>query len=477
MVFSSSVFMFFFLTGVLLVYFVFLRKRSHRNIFLTLASLFFYGWGEPSFMFVMLFSIAVNWICGRLIADNMGSKKKRFLVLAVVLDIGLLSVYKYLMFIMENLNWAFGLHMPIPSIALPIGISFFTFQAMSYVIDVYRGDGVAQKKFMNVCLYIAFFPQLIAGPIVRYQTVADEINDRKETLTDFAKGSRRFMQGLAKKALLANNLGLLVDSALKIPTNELSVVGAWIVAACYVFQAYYDFSGYSDMAIGLGLMFGFHFLENFNFPMLGRSMSGFWRRWHLSLGTWFRDYVFIPLGGSRGKPLRVLLNMLIVWFLTGLWHGADWNFVVWGLITFFFLAIERFTGLGKWMDKHPVGHVYTIVVIFSISIFLRMGMIDSATMMTTGTVMDSFKFIGAMYGATSAGFFDEVAGMYLREYGVFILFAILCSVPLMSMIENRFKLKESFTAPVRAVSLAAVFVLALSYIIMGGYNPFIYFNF
>ncbi|MEF9973235.1 MAG: MBOAT family O-acyltransferase [Clostridia bacterium] len=467
MVFSSSEFLFCFLPLVMLVYFL-LKKRTHRNMFLMGASLVFYAWGEPWFVFVMLFSILVNWFAGLMIGKYaLNPKKKKLIVmLAVVFNLALLGVFKYLMFVMNNVNWAFGLHMPVPQIILPIGISFFTFQAMSYVIDVYRGDGQVQKSFWNVCLYVSFFPQLIAGPIVRYQTIADEIENRQETLSDFEEGARRFLVGLAKKVLLANNLALLADSAFALKTGELSVLSAWLGAIAYLWQVYFDFSGYSDMAIGMGRMFGFHFLENFNFPMISRTVTEFWSRWHISLGTWFRDYLYFPLGGSRVCKSRAVFNMFVVWSLTGLWHGAAWTYLLWGVGFFVLLALEKFTPLGKWMAKHPIGHVYAMVAITTVTVLIR-----------SANMTDAMAFVGAMYGAAGHGLFDATAGMYLREYGFFVLAALIVALPVGPFVQRVLHIPESAMELLRGILLALGFLAALTYIVMGGYNPFIYFNF
>ncbi len=468
MVFSSSEFLFFFLPFVLAVYFGLMRGRGARNLLLTLVSLFFYAWGEPWFVFVMLASIAFNWLCALEIDKRRETgAAKGWLMFSVVGNLGLLGAFKYLMFVLENINLAFGAHIPVPKILLPIGISFFTFQAMSYVIDVYRGDGKVQKNFMNVCLYVSFFPQLIAGPIVRYQTVADEINERFENMDDFTRGARRFMVGLGKKVILANSLALLVDNAFSHAPSELSVVGAWLGAIAYLWQVYYDFSGYSDMAIGMGWMFGFHFLENFDYPMISRSVTEFWRRWHISLGTWFRDYLFIPLGGSRGKSTwRLLFNMFVVWSLTGLWHGAYWKYLFWGIGFFIFLALERFTGLSKKLDKQPLGVLYAMIAVTTITVLIRSDNMTYAS-----------GFIGSMYGINSSGFWDATAAMYVREYGVFVALALLIGLPIGRFVKEKLHVPERAFELLSAVGLIAVFVVSLSYIVMGGYNPFIYFNF
>ncbi len=468
MVFSSSEFLFFFLPIVLIVYYGLLRSRGVRNFFLTIVSLFFYAWGEPWFVFVMLLSIAFNWLCALQIDARRGRRGgKAWLTAAIIGNLTLLGAFKYLMFILKNLNWAFSAHLPVPDIILPIGISFFTFQALSYVIDVYRGDGKVQRNFMNVCLYISFFPQLIAGPIVRYQTIADEIGDRTESGDDFVRGARRFMVGLGKKVILANSLALLVDSAFAHAPSELSVGAAWLGAIGYLWQVYYDFSGYSDMAIGLGWMFGFHFLENFNYPMISRSITEFWRRWHISLGSWFRDYLFIPLGGSRVKSVwRLLFNMFVVWSLTGLWHGASWNYIVWGIGFFVLLAFERLTGLSKKLDRHPMGMLYAMIAVTTITVMIRATSLGYAS-----------GFIGVMYGVNASGFWDATASLYVREYGVFVALALLIGLPVGKYVREKLRVPERTYEILSALGIVAVFVISLSYIVMGGYNPFIYFNF
>ncbi|MEG2421432.1 MAG: MBOAT family O-acyltransferase, partial [Oscillospiraceae bacterium] len=335
MLFSSSVFLFAFLPIVLLCYFGPLRgKRRGQNLFLLVSSLFFYAWGEPWFVLVMMGSIAANYGFGLWVArqKERGESYRVPMVLAVVSNLTLLFLFKYLTFVLTNLR-GLGLPMMVPVIALPIGISFFTFQAMSYVIDVARGHGEAQRSILNVGLYVSFFPQLIAGPIVKYETVADQIMNREETWEDFSAGISRFLVGLGKKVLLSNQLAVVADAAFNFG-GDLSVSFAWLGALAYSLQIFLDFSGYSDMAIGLGRLFGFHFLENFNYPYLSTSITDFWRRWHISLGTWFRDYVYIPLGGNRTSKRVHIRNLFVVWLLTGIWHGANWTFVAWGLFYF-----------------------------------------------------------------------------------------------------------------------------------------------
>lgn len=453
MIFSSASFLFAFLPCVAIIYYL-LRSRTARNVFLTFVSLFFYAWGEPWFVLVMLLSIVINWFIALRIGA--GEHKKAWLVVGLVCDLGLLAVFKYLGFLMENVNWIFRLSLPVPQIVLPIGISFFTFQAISYIVDVYRGDGRVQKNLMNVCLYISFFPQLIAGPIVRYQTFDDQITTRRETLDDFCEGVRRFIVGLAKKVLLANNLAALADTAFAMKTTELSLVGTWLAAASYMLQLYFDFSGYSDMAIGLARMFGFHLLENFNLPFIARSIAGFWKRWHISLTSWFRDYLYFPLGGSRVSKGRLLFNMGVVWVLTGFWHGAQWTYLVWGFLFFVLQAFERFSGAGKWLEKHRIGHLYVFLVVMIASVVSRADSIPHA--------LDLYR---SMFGLDGSAIFDDTARMFLREYGVFLAAGVLCCLPVPKRIPDA----------VRGVGLAVAGFVAITYVVMGSYNPFIYFNF
>ena len=453
MIFSSASFLFAFLPCVAIVYYL-LRSRTARNVFLTFVSLFFYAWGEPWFVLVMLLSIVINWFIALRIGA--GGHKKAWLVVGLVCDLGLLAGFKYLGFLMENVNWIFHLSLPVPQIVLPIGISFFTFQAISYIVDVYRGDGRVQKSLMNVCLYISFFPQLIAGPIVRYQTFDDQITTRRETLDDFCEGVRRFIVGLAKKVLLANNLAALADTAFAMQTTELSLVGTWLAAASYMLQLYFDFSGYSDMAIGLARMFGFHLLENFNLPFIARSIAGFWKRWHISLTSWFRDYLYFPLGGSRVSKGRLLFNMGVVWVLTGFWHGAQWTYLAWGFLFFVLQAFERFSGAGKWLEKHRIGHLYVFLVVMIASVVSRADSIPHA--------LDLYR---SMFGLDGSAIFDDTARMFLREYGVFLAAGVLCCLPVPKRIPDA----------VRGVGLAVAGFVAITYVVMGSYNPFIYFNF
>ena len=471
MVFSSIEFLFYFLPVTLIGYYALKRWRRAGNVFLSVMSLGFYAFGAPKFFPIMMASIVLNWLFG-LWVDRVREDRKKAklaLTLMVVFNLGLLGVFKYLMFLMNSLNMWLGLRLPVPQITLPIGISFFTFQAMSYVIDVYRGQGKVQKNLVNVCLYISFFPQLIAGPIVRYQTVAEEIEGRRENLDDFIEGTVRFMRGLCKKMLLANNMGLLVDTAFRpdmLNSGNLSVVGAWLAACAYLMQVYYDFSGYSDMAIGLGRMFGFHFLENFTYPFICKSVSEFWSRWHISLGSWFRDYLYIPLGGSRESKPRLVFNMLVVWTLTGLWHGAAWTYFLWGLGFGLFLVVERMTGMGKWMGRHPVGHFYALFVVVTITVMIRSDNVKAAGI-----------FYASMFGLNGAPLFNGLTRAFLREYGLFLAAGVLFSLPVPEFLRDRLHVSPNLMKVVGGAALLALTFIAITYVAVGSYNPFIYFNF
>ena len=468
MVFSSNSFLFLFLPVVLLLYYAVRKNRNLANALLTVMSLVFYAWGETKFVFVMLISIFLNWLMALGIEKYRSKPASKLLLIAsLVMDIGLLGVFKYTSFIVRNLNSAFSLSLPDPELMLPIGISFFTFQAMSYVIDVYRGKGKAQRRFVGVCLYISFFPQLIAGPIVRYETVADEIMNRCENKDDFIFGCRRFLKGLCKKVLIANGLSELVDYVFAFDAASTSLVLNWVAAACYLMQVYYDFSGYSDMAIGLGRMFGFHFLENFNMPFISKSVTEFWRRWHISMCTWFRDYVFFPLGGSRVKSrVRAMFNMFVVWALTGLWHGAEWTFILWGVGFFVIQAIEKLTGLGKWMERHAVGHFYAMLVVVVITVLIRCDNISAA-----------LEFYHGMFVPGSVCVINDVSLLLIKNYLWVIIAAVVFSLPLDNIAKVRLHIPENVLEVIKCAGLIAASFLAVTSIAAGGYSPFIYFNF
>lgn len=467
MLFSSSVFLFLFLPVVLLVYYLPLRRwRQGQNVFLLLASLGFYAWGEPWFVLVMLGSILANYGFGLWVdaCKRAGRTCAPPLVTALAVNLGILFVFKYLTFTLGILN-RLGAAFVIPGIELPIGISFFTFQALSYVLDVHRDRGEVQRSPLKVGLYISFFPQLIAGPIVKYETVAQQIDHRKETWADFSAGCSRFIVGLGKKVLLSNQLAVVADRAFGLG-DGLSASFAWLGALCYTLQIYYDFSGYSDMAIGLGKMFGFHFLENFNYPYISRSITEFWRRWHISLSTWFRDYVYFPLGGSRvDSRAKHIRNLFVVWLLTGIWHGANWTFLAWGLFYFVLLVLEKYGGLGRgW----PVWAkwLFTFLMVNFAWVLFRADSLAAAG-----------QYLQAMLGL-GAGGWDELTALYLRENWTVLAASVLFAGPLAPRLRDWAAKKDSPLLDAGyAVLAAAVFLVSAAFLIKGTYNPFIYFNF
>lgn len=467
MLFSSTTFLFVFLPLSLCIYYTLLRNKRHlQNLFLFIVSILFYAWGEPTFIFLMLLSIAANFFFGQYIGNrgNKPVKTKIVLLLAISFNLLILFVFKYLTFTLSNINSLFSLSCTVPNITLPIGISFFTFQAMSYVIDVYRGEQ-HQKNIFYLGLYISFFPQLIAGPIVRYETVAKEINDRKETFGDFSDGVFRFIIGLGKKVLIANTMAVVADLFFDTDATNLSVLSSWLGVVAYTFQIFFDFSGYSDMAIGLGKMFGFHFLENFDYPYISLSITEFWRRWHISLGTWFRDYLYFPLGGSRVKrKSRMIFNLFVVWLMTGIWHGANWTFVFWGLMYFVLLVIEKLTGFHKHTKLKALHYIYTILFVMIGWVFFRSASINNA-----------IRYIAVMFGATGL-VVDNSALFYLRENVVCFVLAGLLSTPLIRWFRRKY-LANNIGQVIVTIVLLLVFLLSVVYIVKGTYNPFIYFNF
>lgn len=466
MLFSSIPFLYYFLPCVLLVYFA--APKKLKNSVLLLASLFFYGWGEPKYLLLMLFSIMQGYIFGLLIEKSRERRSgKLCLAAGVVLSLAMLAYFKYADFMIANLNALTGLSVPFLKIALPIGISFYTFQIVSYLIDVYRGEVPAQRNFIDLAAYIAMFPQLIAGPIVRYSDIAAQIGSRTHTCAGAAYGVRRFVIGLSKKILIANLLGSLA-SAYK-TTQDASVLFGWLYAAAFMLQIYYDFSGYSDMAIGLGSIFGFRFSENFNYPYIAGSITEFWRRWHISLGSWFRDYLYIPLGGSRKGKARQLLNILIVWLATGLWHGAAWTFVLWGLWFAVLLLLEKLALLPV-LEKHRVlGHVYTLF-------FVTLGFV----LFDADSAAQAVSRISAMLGAGGLPLSSTQAVYYLKSYGPLLVLGILCATPLPKMIVA--KLRKSKGAATALDVLEPLFVLiplllGTAFLVDGSFNPFLYFRF
>lgn len=473
MLFSSTTFIYLFLPVVLFLnYIVFRKSRSLQNVSLLLASLFFYAWGEPKFVLIMIASISVNWFFGLAIdrrrVDRVWSKL--IIALDVIYNLSVLFVFKYLTFTGNILNhFLMGGSLSVPDIALPIGISFFTFQAMSYVIDVYRNKGEVQTNILYVGLYISFFPQLIAGPIVRYETIAEQIRNRKETWDDFLDGFARFIVGLSKKVLLANSFAILADQAFDLLRDggSISVAFAWLGAIAYTFQIFFDFSGYSDMAIGLGRMFGFHFLENFNYPYISTSVSEFWRRWHMSLGTWFRDYVYFPMGGSRVGKGRNVFNLFVVWSLTGLWHGANYTFITWGLMYFVLIAGEKITDF-----EHKKPHGFSIGRWAYTMFFVVIGWV----VFRAESISDAFMYIKSMFGLNDNVLIDGLFQGWFSQNVILLLFGIALSAPLFRLLNERTK-DSSLAAYVKAFGLIALFIFSVANLVSSTYNPFIYFNF
>ncbi len=462
MSFSSCIFIFLFLPALFALYFAIPERfREARNNILLLFSLMFYAWGEPVFVFVMLLSIAVNYVCGRVAV-----KRPRLgVTLASVIGLGLLVYYKYTGLLLSIANSVFGLSLPVPEIVLPIGISFFTFQGLSYVIDVARGDAPVQKNPLHVALYVSLFPQLIAGPIVRYQTVAAEIVQRHESLNEAAEGVRRFMIGLGKKMLLANTMGQIADRAFGLSAGELTWDIAWLGALAYTLQIYFDFSGYSDMAIGLGRVLGFHFLENFNYPYISRSITEFWRRWHISLSTWFRDYVYIPLGGNRCSKGRWVFNLLAVWVLTGIWHGAAWNFMLWGLYFGVLLLLEKLV-LNRVLNHLPqvVRWAYAFVLVVLGWVLFRAESLDQVVW-----------YVQAMF--TPAQGLNRLTLYCLHEYSVELLASCIGCIPFATWLRQKEQQKGGVLTLGANVWALAVFGLSVVWLISSSFNPFIYFRF
>ncbi len=475
MLFSSTIFLFVFLPSVLILYYGLCRKENTRNIILLLASLGFYAWGEPKVVFIMIMCIAVNYIFGLLVDKYRTNRVKSISVLTcmVIFNLTVLGIFKYSGFIVQNINLAMNAGITVPQVALPIGISFFTFQSISYVIDVYRQNGSALKNPMDVGLYVAFFPQLIAGPIVRYETIANEIHGRKETESDFASGIVRFITGLGKKVLLSNQFAIIADEAYGyLGDPSFNVAFAWLGAITYTLQIYFDFSGYSDMAIGLGRMFGFHFDENFNFPYTAKSISEFWRKWHISLSTWFRDYVYFPIGGSRvDKKWKLARNLMIIWLLTGIWHGANWTFITWGIYFGLLITIEKFTGIDKWFENSKVvGHIYTLVLVIISWVIFR-----------ANNIHEAVDYIKSMLGLGGLEITNSLTTWYITESAIILVIGVIGALPISRIIHNHYdksaiKLQRVYGCIV-ILTLALVFFVSVSYLVKGTYNPFIYFNF
>ena len=471
MVFSSIPFLYYFLPIVLLCYAI--APAKCKNMVLLLASLVFYAWGEPKLVLLMAVSVVLGYVFGLLIEKHRGTiHAKYYMIASIVISVGLLGYFKYADFFIANINMATGLSLLLLKVALPIGISFYTFQLISYIVDVYRGTA-AQHSLLNLATYIAMFPQLIAGPIVRYTDIAKDLTDRVHRFEDIAYGIRRFVIGLSKKVLIANQLGELCDIFQS--SGEQSVLFFWMYAISVSLQIYFDFSGYSDMAIGLGRLFGFKFMENFNYPYISKSVTEFWRRWHISLGSWFRDYIYIPLGGNRVSKGRHLFNIFVVWFLTGFWHGAAWNFIVWGLYFAVLLVIEKFFML-KYMERMPKVLVHGYVLLASVISFV---IFDAANMAS------AFAYIGAMFGFGGLPLVSVETLYYLRSYAILLILALIGATPLVKSIANRIMtaqwtestLGTVLSTALELLVLIVLFVVSTAYLVDGSFNPFLYFRF
>lgn len=461
MVFSSLLFLFIFLPVFLTVYFI--LPKNLRNLILFLASLMFYAWGEPVYVSIMIFSTVLDYTCGRII-DHFREHKlipKLGLGLSLIGNLGMLGFFKYADFFISNTNALLGTHWDLLRIALPIGISFYTFQTMSYTIDLYRGKIQVQKNIIAFGAYVSMFPQLIAGPIVTYATVEKELNHREVTFEDFGLGAMRFIEGLGKKVLIANNIGLLWDQILNTPINNLSIIGAWLGAISFGLQLYFDFSGYSDMAIGLGQMLGFRFPENFNYPYIAKSVSDFWRRWHMTLTGWFREYVYIPLGGNRVSKPRFYLNILIVWFLTGFWHGAGWNFILWGLFFAVLMIIER-SFLLKYLEKLP-SFISRFYLLFVVTI--------SWVLFAHDSLEQAISYLKVMFGIGTNSFINTPSLYAITNFYVLIIIGIVFATPLMNNLKAR--LNEWVVFAFYVVTL----FLSTAYLVDATFNPFLYFRF
>lgn len=468
MLFSSIVFLFTFLPAVVILYY--LLPVRFRNVILLLASLVFYAWGEPVYLFLMLLSILFNYFSGLDIARNLQDKRaaKRSLVFNLIINLAVLGFFKYEGFVLDTLNGILPVHISYHALPLPIGISFYTFQILSYIIDVYRGNVKVQTNLPNFTLYVTMFPQLIAGPIVQYADVDEQLASREVSRTKFGEGSMYFIRGLAKKVLLANTSGMIFTEVSGLAKGNIAVMTAWLGAFAYMFQIYFDFSGYSDMAIGLGKMFGFEFNMNFNYPYVSKSITEFWRRWHISLSSWFRDYVYIPLGGNRVSKIKHIRNLLIVWFLTGLWHGAAWNFVAWGLYYGVILIIEKYL-LSPVLDRLPdvVRHIYSIVLV-----------VIGWVLFFSSSFGQAADYIRVMFGAGAHGFADRESMYLLTSNLILWLILIFGSTPLVHFrYEHMLRTKKWNTTIINSVVYVALFIVCIAYLVTETYNPFLYFRF
>ncbi len=466
MLFSSIPFLYFFLPCVLVLYFA--VPRCLKNAVLMLVSLFFYAWGEPKYVLLMAATIGIGYVTGLLIEKFKGKAlSKVFLGVSVIVDLGFLAYFKYADFFIENFNAVTGLSLPLLRIALPIGISFYTFQIMSYSIDVYRGDVPAQKNPVNLAAYVTMFPQLIAGPIVRYADIAKQLKDRTHSFEKAAAGIRRFVIGLAKKILIANTLGELCD--IFRASDEKAVLYYWLYAVAFALHIYFDFSGYSDMAIGLGKIFGFDFLENFNYPFVSSTVTEFWRRWHMSLGSWFRDYVYIPLGGNRVSKVRWFFNIFVVWLLTGFWHGAAWNFIIWGLFFAVLLVIEKLF-LKDFLEKTKVIK----------RVYIALAVLISFVIFNATDMKEAFQYIGGMFGAGDIPLVSAETLYYLKSYALVLVLSLIGSTPVIKTAALRLCNGEKTAKVINVlepVVIAALLIVMTAYLVDGSFNPFLYFRF
>ncbi|MBS6509987.1 MAG: MBOAT family protein [Paraclostridium bifermentans] len=468
MVFSSIVFLFTFLPITLILYYI--SPRKMKNIVLLLISLIFYAWGEPVYVFLMMFTTVFDYLIGLLINKYRRNKikSKQIFIVAVLVNLGILGFFKYYGFVIENINSVFSLNIGYNQLPLPIGISFYTFQTLSYVIDVYLDKVKVQKSLISFGLYVTMFPQLVAGPIVRYTDIDYQLKHRTHSMNKFGEGVDRFIQGLSKKVLLANNIGMIFTSIQQYDASEISVLTAWLAIAAYTLQLYFDFSGYSDMAIGLGKMLGFDFIENFNYPYISKSVTEFWRRWHISLGSWFREYVYIPLGGNRCSTIFQLRNLCIVWFLTGLWHGADWNFILWGLYYGLILIIEKFL-LKDILERMPsfIQHIYTMVLVMI-----------GWTFFGIESIQKSLEYIKVMFFLNGNKIIDSTFIYYLHTNLILLIILILCSTPIVNKVFKKIIQNGRMEGVTLAVTVQFVLLfLSIAYLVNETYNPFLYFRF
>ncbi len=470
MIFSSIFFLYVFLPITLVLYF--LMPRPGKNVVLLIVSLIFYAWGEPIYVFLMLFSIIFNYLTGMEIdvyrSEGEEGRVRFCFWLAVGVNLGLLGFFKYYGFFMENLNAILPFTIPYKELPLPVGISFYTFQTLSYVIDVYKGEVKVQKNVLSFGLYVTMFPQLIAGPIVQYSDIEKQLKKRKTSLTKFGEGTTWFLRGLGKKVLLANNIGMAFDAINAIPRGELSILAAWVGCLAYTMQIYYDFSGYSDMAIGLGKMFGFEFMKNFDYPYIAKSITEFWRRWHISLSSWFRDYVYIPLGGSRVSLPKCIRNLFVVWILTGFWHGAAWNFIIWGLYYGILLCLEKYV-FHSLLEKMPnvFKHIYTMFFVMIGWVFFFSSSMGSA-----------FGYLGAMFGLNGMPFADSSAKYYLTSNLWILIICAVCATPAAYRCFRSFAFSNGkYRVGISVLLYGGILLLSTAYLVNATYNPFLYFRF